>query len=180
MIAPQRPAGFRAPGCELDRNPASAPLDGILPLTLGNTLDGRSGGVELAANLQPVQWWRLRLGYTHLATDISRDPDSRDVSGGVNEMNDPSYLFTLRTAFDLGSAVDLDAWLRRVDALPAPPVPAYTELNGRIGWRPREKLELAAVGQDLLHAHHPEFGTAGPRRAEFQRSVRVLLTVRLP
>ena len=157
-----------------------APPAGVIPVTVGNTLTGRSRGVELAAILQPVSRWRIRFSYTGLSTDIGRSGSSRDVSGGVNEANDPSYFLTLRSAVDLPRRIEVDAWLRRVDALPNPAVPAYTELNARIGWRPREALELAIVGQDLLHAHHPEFGTSVPRRTEFERSLRAQLTVRLP
>jgi hypothetical protein len=51
-------------------------------------------------------------------------------------------------------------------------------LNGRVGWRPTEHLEVALAGQDLLHDHHPEFGGLTPRRIEFERSVRVLATFR--
>ena len=76
--------------------------------------------------------------------------------------------------------VQADAWLRRVAALPDPPVPAYTELNARVGWLPTPQLELSLTGQDRLHAQHPEFGTPIPQRIEFQRSIRVAVTMRLP
>jgi iron complex outermembrane receptor protein len=59
-------------------------------------------------------------------------------------------------------------------------VPAFTEVNARIGWRPTPRLELAVVGQDLAHARHPEFGPDTPSRLEFERSVRALVTLRLP
>ncbi len=95
------------------------------------------------------------------------------------EANDPTYLVTWRTAVDLPNNVEADAWVRRVGALPNPAVPAYTELNARVGWRFRPSVELALVGQDLLHAAHPEFGTTVPARVEFQRSVRATVTFRL-
>ena len=157
-----------------------APNVGVIPVIVGNTLNGRSRGAELAVIVQPVARWRVHLGYTRLNTEITRDAGSRDVSGGVNEANDPSYFFTVRSGIDLPRNVEVDAWLRRFDALPNPAVPPYTELNARLGWRPVPLLELAIIGQDLLHAQHPEFGTPIPRRIEFQRSLRALATVRLP
>ena len=157
-----------------------APAVGVIPLTIANTLNGRSSGVELGATLLPVTWWRTHVSYTYLATSITRDATSRDVSGGVNERNDPDYLFTVRTGVDLKPNVQADAWLRRVAALPDPPVPAYTELNARVAWLPTPKCELSLSGQDLLHAQHPEFGTPIPQRIEFQRSIRVAVTMRLP
>jgi len=72
-----------------------APTVGIIPLTVTNTLNGRSRVVELAVNVEPVSQWRVRLGYTRLNTKITRDITSRDVSGGVNEANDPSYSATM-------------------------------------------------------------------------------------
>jgi iron complex outermembrane recepter protein len=157
-----------------------APPVGVIPVTVGNSLTGRSRGVELAVAVQPLSRWRVRFSFTGLSTDIVRAGGSRDVSGGVNEANDPSYFLTLRSGFELPRQIDVDAWLRRVDALPDPAVPAYTELNARVGWRPREALEFAIVGQDLLHQRHPEFGTSVPRRIEFERSLRALLTLRMP
>ncbi len=152
----------------------------VIPLTIGNTLNGQSRGIELGATVQPAGWWRAQAGYTYFETSITRDAGSADVSGGVNEANDPHHLFNLRTVFDLARHVELDGWLRAVGALPNPAVPAYTELNARVGWKPIDRFEVALIGQDLLHAHHPEFGTSVPRRIEFERSVRAQVTIRVP
>ena len=157
-----------------------APLAGFFPVTVGNTLNGRSTGIELGATVQPGAWWRTRVSYSHWDTDITRDANSRDVSNGANEMNDPHHLFTLRSSVDLPHRVAVDGWLRGVSTLPNPVVPGYVELDGRLGWEPSPRIELALVGQDLLHSHHPEYGSAIPRRTEFQRSVRAVLTLRMP
>jgi hypothetical protein len=45
-----------------------------------------------------------------------------------------------------------------VGALPNPASPAYTELNGRLGWSVTKSVELSLSGFNLLHDHHPEFG----------------------
>jgi iron complex outermembrane receptor protein len=157
-----------------------APAAGGLPITIANTLIGESRGVETSATLQPAQGWRVQASYTWLDTDITRQEGSRDVSNGLNEANDPSYLFTLRAAIDLPRRFEADAWWRAVGALPNPVVPAYNELNARLGWQPNDKIELALVGQDLLHDRHPEYGAPTPIRIEFERSVRVVFSLRLP
>jgi iron complex outermembrane receptor protein len=156
------------------------PSSGLPPIVVGNTLNGRSHGLELGLNVQPVGWWRTHLGYTYLDTSITRDPNSRDISGGISEANDPHHLFGLRTSIDLPRRVELDANLRSIGSIAAPPVPAYTELSVRIGWHATPRVELAVVGHDLLHDHHPEFGPLLPRREDFQRGVRALVTLRLP
>jgi iron complex outermembrane receptor protein len=157
-----------------------SPVGGLIPATVGNTLNGRSRGVEIGVTAEPVDRWRLHAGFTRLATDITADADSRDVTGGVSESNDPSYWVTVRSGTDLPHNTQLDLWLRRIGSLPDPAVPAYTELNARLGWQPNSRVELALVGQDLLNDRHPEFGTAAPQRIEFERSVRAVLTIRMP
>ncbi|MDP2054844.1 MAG: TonB-dependent receptor, partial [Acidobacteriota bacterium] len=157
-----------------------APAVGVLPITLANTLIGKGRGVETSATVQPGLGWRVQASYTWLDTDITRAEGSRDVTGGASEANDPGYLVTLRAGVSLPRNVEADLWWRAVGALPDPAVPAYAELNARLGWRPNDRIELALVGQDLLHARHPEFGAAVPQRVEFERSVRATLSVRLP
>jgi iron complex outermembrane receptor protein len=143
------------------------------PIVVGNTLGGAAHGVELAGTLQPVPAWRLHASYTYLDLSITRGPGSRDIGGGATEANDPRHQVSFRTSFDLTPQVELDAHWRRIGALPNPPVPAYAELNMRLGWRVRPRIEVSLAGQDLLHDHHPEFGALAPGREEFERSVRV-------
>jgi iron complex outermembrane receptor protein len=50
-------------------------------------------------------------------------------------------------------------------------VPAYFELDSRIGWELSRSLELSLTGQNLLHDHHPEYGFPSPDRVEIERSV---------
>jgi hypothetical protein len=50
-------------------------------------------------------------------------------------------------------------------------VPAYFELDTRIGWAFSSRLEVSVVGQNLLHDHHPEYGYSDPTRVQIQRSV---------
>jgi iron complex outermembrane recepter protein len=155
-----------------------APPGGGLPIVLGNTLEGQSHGIEVGLNLQPVARWRTHLSYTWMHSTIERAAGSRDVSGGVSEQNDPTYLFNVRTSVDLTRNIELDVFLRAVDALPDPPVPAYADMNLRLGWRATPRIDLWIVGHDLLHDSHPEFGTPIPRRVEFERGARAGATFR--
>jgi iron complex outermembrane recepter protein len=149
-----------------------APLSGVIPFTIGNSLIGHAHGVEAAVNLQPFSVWRTHVSYTWLTSSIARAPGSRDVSGGVSEANDPRHQFALRSSLDLPRRVQFDAMLRSVSELPHPIVPAFTELSLRVGWLPMSRTEVWFAGQDLLHDHHPEFGSPLPTRVEFERSLR--------
>jgi iron complex outermembrane receptor protein len=139
------------------------------PITLANNLNADTYGAELRFNVQAAPWWRLYTSYTYFEKDLSLDPGSRDRTGGLGEGNDPEDRFALRSFVDLPGGVELDAWLRYVDRLPSPVIPAYTELDLHLGWKPTDRLELALVGQNLLHDQHAEFFTARPK--EVQRSV---------
>jgi len=149
-----------------------------IPLTVGNTLDGTSRGVELGVNLQPIAAWRTHASYTFLDVSLTKDPGSRDVGGLTTEANDPRHVFGLRTSIDLPRRVELDLRWRSVGALPHPPVPAYSEAAARLGWRASGHVDLAIVGEDLLHAQHPEFNPVAAGFEEFQRSIRAVITAR--
>jgi iron complex outermembrane receptor protein len=161
-----------------DLRSQDAPLDGVVPLEVRNTLEGRSHGLELGFNLQPAVWWRTHVGYTWLDTAVERQPGSRDTTGGAAEANDPGHLVTVRSSLDLPRDVQVDAVLRDVGALADGLTPGYTELTLRAGWFVTPRVELSITGQDLLHATHPEAGLPTPARVEFERGIRVGTTVR--
>ncbi|HXO18936.1 MAG TPA: TonB-dependent receptor [Thermoanaerobaculia bacterium] len=142
-----------------------------LPFVLENKLDAETAGAELSANYQMTPRLRWTAGYTYLHERFHLEPDSQDPSGGSAEHDDPQQQWSLRASLDLPRRVELDAFLRHVGELPAPVVPAYTELDLRLGWEPVVGIELSLVGRNLLHARHPEFGFPGPLRQEVPRSV---------
>ena len=74
--------------------------------------------------------------------------------------------------------MELDFRWRSIGALPHPQVPGYSEAAARMGWRATGHVDLALIGEDLLHAQHPEFNPVAAGFEEFQRSVRVALTAR--
>jgi iron complex outermembrane receptor protein len=141
-----------------------------LPIMLANGQDGRSYGVELTADYQVTNGWRLRAGYAGLHIRIRPKPGSTDVSMGASEARDPSHQVQVRSFLDLPGRLGFDGGLRYVTRIVNQDVPAYAELNVRMSWRPDPRLQLAIVGQNLLHDHHAEFG-AGTARREIRRSV---------
>jgi iron complex outermembrane receptor protein len=142
-----------------------------LPIFFANKLKADTWGGEAAANYQLLPWWRWYAGYSYLHKRFSFEPGSTDGTEGLAEGNDPTGQLWLRTSLDLPGRTELDGWLRHVDALPSPKVPAYTELDLRLGWRATPALEISLAGRNLLHAHHPEFGSPGPTREEVPRSL---------
>jgi iron complex outermembrane receptor protein len=140
---------------------------------LGNTLNAVTTGVELAGTVQVLEQWRVHAWYAYLHKNLSLDPGSRDLSRGRDEANDPSFLFSLRSYLDLPYGLAFDGVLRHADERPYPAVPAYSELDLRLGWTVRPGWEISLVGQNLLHDHHPELGSIQAVRYEFQRGAYV-------
>ncbi|PYQ56739.1 MAG: TonB-dependent receptor [Acidobacteria bacterium] len=147
--------------------PAAPPA--VFPYHFANKLKGETWGLEGRVSWQAASWWRLHAEYAYFDKDLSFDPGSYDPTAGNLEGNDPRNRAVLRSQMDLPRRFEFDGTLRYVSRLPAPVVPAYTELDLRLGWQASDRLELSLVGQNLLHARHPEFGPPTPLREEVQR-----------
>ncbi len=140
-----------------------------VPQTIANGLRGESYGVEATGDCRLADWWRLRVGYTELRVHLRAKPGSNDTSQGSAESHDPEHVLKLHSSFDLGRQWEFDAGFRAVSSIANNSVPAYGELDLRLGWSPTENVELSLVGQNLLHDHHSEFGPPATRQ-EIERS----------
>jgi len=140
------------------------------PLVFLNGQTGDSYGAELTAECKVTDWWRLRSGYTALRLHIRPEPGSTDTSFGSTEAHDPSHYGTLRQSLDLPAHLQFDLGFRYVGQIVNQTVPAYRELDGRLAWRATPTVEFSIVGQNLLHAHHAEFGVLAARK-EAERGV---------
>ena len=155
----------------------------IKPANRANTLQGETEGVEVAANWQPVPWWRLNGAYTFLEMQLHR-ASGLPATAEAAERQSPEQQIHLQSAWDLPGHVEFDLIGRFVDRLQGfnpggvPGVPntvnGYVTMDARLSWRPRKTLEFQVVGQNLLQSHHPEFGTSPTVRSplvEIQRAV---------
>ncbi|HSY17177.1 MAG TPA: TonB-dependent receptor [Candidatus Acidoferrales bacterium] len=149
----------------------------IIPLFFANNLEGQTYGGEFTTDLQVLEWWRLHAGYDLLLEDIHVKPGQMDINNARNETSDPKHQVFIRSSMDLPRNIEFDTGLRWVDTLhnnngaALGTVPSYFELEARLAWHPTKNLELAIVGQNLLHDHHPEYGFPGPQREEITRNV---------
>ncbi len=145
----------------------------IFPLIKQNAQTGETYGVELAANWQVTETWRLYGQYTFLQVQLHGGLPAPQALEGQS----PHNQVYLQSSWDLGCQWHFDLIGRYVDNLPgfAPDIiPSYLEMDARLAWRPRKFLELAVVGQNLLDDHHPENGTSSVLTSpivEVQRSV---------
>ncbi|MBW8782194.1 MAG: TonB-dependent receptor [Verrucomicrobia bacterium] len=142
----------------------------VVPVIIGNGLTGHSYGAEFTADYHVTDVWRLQAGYTRVFVHLTPKPGSTDTGAGLSEANDANNQCFLRSSWDLPWHLEFDADLRHVGEIARQHVPAYEELDLRLGWHATDRLELSLVGQNLLDASHPEFGT-GAARQEIERGV---------
>jgi iron complex outermembrane recepter protein len=146
----------------------SPPAPGGFPVFVGNGLEGEVYGLELWGDVALSDDWRLSAGLTLLESDFRTEPLSSDVNGSGD---DPGYQVFLRSQANLSQRLTLDLHLRAIDE-PAPQVPAYIELDARLGWRLNERVEIALAGRNLLDEAHPESFDIAPL-LEARRSVQL-------
>ena len=128
-----------------------APEGPISPISFGNTGTAQTYGVELASTLQLTDNWSLQGNYSLLRLDFDGS-----VLGG--EGDSPQHQFYLQSSHELSKTVNLDLIWRYVDSLPDQAVPSYSSFNVRLGWQPRESVELFVMGTNLFASDHLEFG----------------------
>lgn len=143
-----------------------------LPAYLVNNIEGSATGLEAWANWRLLDNWVLSGGFSVLDKDLRFKTGTSDTVGVNNYTlhNDPDFQWVIRSSMNLGLNLELDLFLRGVDELTVAPVPAYTELNMRLAWKPADNIEFSITGRNLLHENHPEFG-ALPLRSVIQQGI---------
>jgi len=133
----------------------------VVPLNTANDGEADVYGFELVGNWQPSDSLRLQGWYSFLQTDYALSADS-------------NHQVAVRSLFNLTPTVTLDATARYVSEVDINDTDGYAELGIRLAWRPVPNLELAIVGQNLLHSERLELkgdALAGTISTEAERSV---------
>ncbi len=153
----------------------------VIPLQNQNLTSGRTAGGEALITYSPSARSRLSASYSNL--DIDMRAGGRDLNHGIFlDGSTPRHQLGLRSSTDLPAHFQADALFRHLGSLRRLPtivtgegVPAYSELDLRLAWIGLKKAEIALVGQNLLHPHHPEFG-APDMRGEIERGAYVRIS----
>ena len=129
----------------------------LFPLTWGNGIEGYTYGLEAWGEIKLAPWWRLSPGINLISEHLTfAKGDPGALIGILQVADDPQTQASLKSSMDIGHNLALDADLRYASDLPNPKLPAYTELNLRLGWNVNEHLILSLSGFNLLHARHQE------------------------
>jgi iron complex outermembrane recepter protein len=132
----------------------------VLPNNFRNLAYANNYGGEVFAIWNVTSRWQISPGFSFLQMKIGLDPSSRDTSTAASVGYSPKHQAQLRSTLDLPHHLEWDTSVYFVGALRYGPVPSYTRLDTRLGWRAGESLELSVVGQNLLTPRHIEFGGA--------------------
>ena len=142
------------------------------PAFIENRIEGFANGIEAWATFQATRAWRLSAGLSTLRQHLHVEPGSPDPTGPIALGNDPDHQWLLRSSWNVGAGHELDFMIRRIGSVPlqapSPPIPAYTAVDVRWGWKVSRQVEVSLTLQNLLDSKHPEFNAA-PGRSEFER-----------
>ena len=129
---------------------------------IGNTVEGKTTGLEAWALWQVTERWRLMAGWLELHQDL-RDKNGDGQLGSVAALgNDPRHTVKARSSYRFGDDVDFDVDWRYVSSLSyLTTVPSYSATDVRVAWRVKPNLELSIRGTNVFDPHHVEFDEHG-------------------
>jgi len=132
----------------------------ILPFEGRNNAKAQSFGFEVATDWQARENWLLRASYSYLNINLQMRNRGLDIVTPPIASDTPRHQATLSSLVQLTETLDMTATVRHVGTLRGPGVPSYTELDLRLGWSPRENLDLELFGRDLIRRRHTELAPA--------------------
>ncbi len=141
------------PFFETDPSPAHL----VIPVKFGNGLEGETFGVEGAVKWTPVSWWEMNVGFNLLGMDLRPKSSSLDTTTANTENNTPSFQWHLRSYLDLPHNLELDTAVYHVGRIGNLRVPAYVRWDVRLGWKPKDNIELSIGVLNINDSSHPEF-----------------------
>ncbi len=142
----------------LETNPL--PVHLLVPVRYANLFYGETYGAEASVNYDATRRWKIQGSYSFLRVQLHPGAGSADVRSESAEGDNPRHQFQVHSYFKLSPRLDLDLSLYHVSRLLSQPVPRYTRVDTRVGWRVREGIELSVGLQNLLDERHVEFAGA--------------------
>jgi iron complex outermembrane receptor protein len=160
-------------------NITNAPAYLFVPAVFDNKMRGDTYGVEVSAQWQALEWWQLHATYTYLDIQLHSIVEN-SIAPEDQEGQSPENQALLRSLMDLPMNVELDTTVRYVDHIPTLDINSYSEMDLRLGWKPKDGLELSIAGRNLLDNGHEEFrGTVlAIPSSDIERSVYFKITWR--
>ena len=138
-------------------------------LQIDNAMHAESFGLELTATTQMTDIWRMIWGYSWIDTSLYAEKPSNMTPA---QEGTPSQQFSVRSLIDLPHDLEWDTMVVFQDAINEMDIDPNVRLDIRLGWKPREDLEISLVGQSLLETRNLEYtGTTTVLSSYVERSV---------
>jgi iron complex outermembrane receptor protein len=131
-------------------------------LVIANGAEGRLSGIEGWGDWRVTPDWRLVAGFMAMHENTEVLPGRVNLSDPPLGFN-PRRTASLRSLWNVSQALQLDFMLRYMGRIQNAPVPSYTELNARVGWRVTPELDLSLIAVNVLSRDHVEFGSPAQR-----------------
>ena len=134
----------------------------VAPVYVGNCLESRVYGFELAADWNPKEKARIQMAYTYLNMDIKyKDPalTSTAIDGGPEneEGKNPKHQLSMQVWIDIMKSLQCNIRGRYVSKLQTFDIDDYYQVDLGFTYQVTPNLDIRVVGQNLLHNHHPEY-----------------------
>ncbi|MCP4267152.1 MAG: TonB-dependent receptor [Candidatus Brocadiaceae bacterium] len=149
----------------------------FFPSVSDNRMTGDTYGVEVSVQWKALEWWQLHATYTYLDMQLhALGEDSVEPENQENQS--PENQATFRSLMSLPKNLEFDTTVRYVDHIKQFNINSYAETDLRIGWKPKEGLDLSISGRNLLDNAHAEFedSTFGAPSSDIERSVHLKVT----
>ena len=134
-----------------------------LPTTLINGLDATTYGIEVIADWQARDWWKLQLTYGWLQVDASPNTKATSLQTALKgneqliETLSAKHSMNLRSSMNLPNQWYFDVWVRGISNMKNANVPGYTALDVRLAKKINDNLEFSLVAQNLFDKQRAEF-----------------------
>jgi iron complex outermembrane receptor protein len=135
----------------------------VLPSYFGNSVNAITYGAEVFANWNVTSRWRISAGDSAIHLNVIHHPGSQDADESERADNTPENQVQVRSQLNLTRNLEWDSAAYYVGHLRDGgngPVPAYTRVDTRVGWRFAKSVEISLAGQNLLTPRHAEFHDA--------------------
>ena len=129
-----------------------------IPALANNANRSTEHGIEASFDWRVTPNWSLHASYGWLSSSVDDDAKPAQLPSEYADVS-PSHLLSLRSSLDLPRGLHWDLWLRAASNVAYYDIPGYATLDTRLAWQPDARFEFAVVGQNLLDAAHPEFGS---------------------
>ena len=130
--------------------------------TFANKLKAKTYGLEVTADWQVNNWWKMQFNYSWFNIEASRPKDPVNETylsenEALIEDLSANQTFNIRSNMNLPNQWYFDTWIRFMDKLKDAEAPSYTALDIRLAKKITDNLEFSLVGQNLFDKQRAEF-----------------------